>query len=101
MLSVQFRNSITAMQNSVRKIFVMEVPGTISPDREWHQWVGGFHWSNEKRHHSSISLLIPSVFRQGVTPQAIAHRQAVVDVAYVIPVNDTQNTRRAPIRPTA
>lgn len=42
-----------------------------------------FHWYNEEHHHSGISLLTPSSLHHGQAPAILAHRQNVLDAAYL------------------
>jgi putative transposase len=41
-----------------------------------------FRWYNEEHHHSGIALLTPAVVHFGETQNVLAHRQAVLDIAY-------------------
>ena len=43
----------------------------------------GFEWYNEDHHHSGISLLTPSALHHGLAPAILAHRQSVLDAAYL------------------
>jgi len=55
--------------------------GCIQDSRAFcHQF---FQWYNEEHRHSGIGLLTPAMVHFGETPAVLAHRQVVLDAAYL------------------